>query len=490
MVLLLLTPRYDKEMSKINITQPPIYSVVTTDDGSKVGTYTVEINGDQFSTTFKSKTEGAMFAGLKKKYAKALKNSKYGESLRDSDIDNILGNPKKMRPDQVSQRQSTSSPPSPQGGSNSTTSQTSRTKSLLAASTAPEEEPKMIKGVPRNHIPWQTSAQDVEYDGLGDIALKEPNPAIFLRPGDEIMMGANNTSIVLGRDHSPQNSMTYSKSLETREYNSGFSDHMGAGAIDIVAGRMAPFALESLGGQEIVLAPSFNTSFPPEVAPVQLVGGTHPGMVMDAARIYISQMTAIDENFKITKKIRSGDSPSAKIAPTSGIMLKADKVRMHSRQDIKIVTGGPHERWNSQGNRIKQKNGIHLIAQNGVDLDETSQQPLEIPQHPMVLGDNLVECLESILDLNTQISQRMDHFVESQMRFNAIASTAFHMMPVPSGITIPNPQEIWAGILATLEGLNNRLDAFKTEINNFNRRTNYLQPGSDKYINSKYNTVN
>ena len=148
MVLLLLTPRYNKEMSKIKITQPPIYSVVTADDGSKVGTYTVEINGEQFSTTFKSKTEGAMFAGLKKKYAKALKNSKYGESLRDSDIDNVLGNPKKMRPDQVNQRQSTNNPAPAQGGSSSTTSQTSRTKSLLAASTAPEEEPKMIRVSP------------------------------------------------------------------------------------------------------------------------------------------------------------------------------------------------------------------------------------------------------------------------------------------------------------------------------------------------------
>tara|TARA_R110000851_G_scaffold229872_3_gene382636 strand:+ start:629 stop:1996 length:1368 start_codon:yes stop_codon:yes gene_type:complete len=455
-----------------------------------MGVYTVEINGEQFSTTFKSKSEAAVLSGLKKKYAKVLKNSKYGDSLKASDIDNILGNPKKSRPDQVFQRKDSQTLSSPQTETSEATQPGSQMGENLVSSVPSEEENKMIKGRPRNHIPWQVSNQNIEYDGLGDTALYEPNPEIFRRPGDDLLLGANNTSIVLGRDHSPQNSMIYSKSLQTREYNSGFSDHMGAGAIDIVAGRMAPFALEKLGGDQIAIAPSFNTSFPPEVAGIQLEGGTHPGMVMDAARIYISQMTAIDENFKITKKVRSSDTPTNTVAPTSGIMLKADKVRLHSRQDIKIVTGGPHERWNSQGNRVKQKNGIHLIAQNGVDLDETRKMTVEIPQHPMVLGDNLVECLEAMLDLTTQVSQRMDHFVESQMRFNAIASAAFHMMPVPSGITIPNPQEVWSGIIAVLEGLNNRLDAFKTEINNFNRRTNYLQPGTDKYINSKYNTVN
>jgi len=473
----------------LKITKSPIYSVEDTPDGKKSITYTVEIDGDQFVTTVKGNNEGEAFSNLKREYTKTLKRSKYGEQLDTPDLDNILGNPKKSRPDQVHQR-TTASQPASATQQNQPPENLSVTAQLLANSEASEDDNSMIKGVPRNHIPWQVSSQGVEYDGRGDIALKEPNPEIFERPGDKVLMGANNTSIILGRDHSPQNSMTYSKNLSAREYNSGFSDHMGAGAIDIVAGRMAPFALEKIGDEGLVLAPSFNTSFPPEVAAYRLTGGNHPGMVMDAARIYISQMTTIDENFKITKKIRSADQPTSTVVPTSGIMLKADKVRMHSRQDIKIVTGGPHERWNSHGNRIKQSNGIHLIAQNGVDLDETRKITVELPQHPMVLGDNLVECLEAMLDLTTQVSQRMDHFVESQMRFNAIASAAFHMMPVPSGITIPNPQEVWAGIIAVLEGLNNRLDAFKTEINNFNRRTNYLQPGTDKYINSKHNTVN
>ncbi len=474
-------------MSKIDITKSPIYSLEKTKDGKHIARYTVEINGEQFLTTFKANSEGEAFSGLKKKYTKALKNSKHAASLTSADVDSVLGDPKRSRPDQVQLRQ----PPGPTASeSQPTPAESSRTAQLLAESSPTEEDNKMIKGKPRNHIPWQESIWGTAYDGRGDIALKEPTPEIFQRPGDEVLQGANNTAIILGRDHSPRNSMKYSKSLKDRDYISGFSDHMGAGAIDIVAGRMAPFALEKVGGDELVLAPSFNTSFPPEVAMANLEGGIHPGMVMDAARIYISQMTTIDENFKITKKIRSGDQPSRAVAPTSGIMLKADKLRMHSRQDIKIVTGGPNEIWNSQGNRIKRSNGIHLIAQNGHDHDAAGSMTKEAPQHPMVLGDNLVECLESMLDLMTQISQRLDHFVGAQSAFNAITSQSFHLMPVPSGITLPNPQEVWAGMVSVLESLNNRLDAFKTEINNFNRRTNYLEEGGDKYINSKFNTVN
>ena len=92
--------------------------------------------------------------------------------------------------------------------------------------------------------------------------------------------------------------------------------------------------------------------------------------------------------------------------------------------------------------------------------------------------------------LMTLLSQRLDHFVDLQNRFNGITSTSFHMMPVPSGITVPNPHEVWTGAVSVLEGLNNRLDAFKTEINNFNKHTTYFEKSNEKYICSNYNTVN
>ena len=464
-------------MSEIKVTKRPLYSIEKRKDGKIQGKYTVEINGDTFTSYCEANTEGEAFSLLKTRYSKALKNSKYGDSLPSGDLDGILGTPTRSRPGQIDQRQKSAEQ------ANAAFSGEESDEVLDEILEAGSDI--MTKGIPRNHIPFQVTPQGIHLDGLGGVELKEPNPELFERPGDKVIRGKNNTSITLGRDHSPDNEQVYSKNSANIEYNTRLSDHMGAGAIDIVVGRMSPFALEKLNNEPIVVAPSFNTSYPPILATQQLEGGRHPGIHMDAARIYISQMTTIDENFKITKKIRPGDKVPDSAAPTSGIMLKADKVRLHSRQDIKIVTGGPNEKHNSQGNYIKQNNGIHLIAQNGKTIDG-----IEIPQQPMVLGDNLVECLQGMFKLISDVSQRLDSFVQAQSNFNAISSTAFHLIPVPSAITVPNPQEVWAGMVSTLESLNNRLDAFKTEINNFTKQTNYLKKTGEKSITSDYNTVN
>ena len=116
-------------------------------------------------------------------------------------------------------------------------------------------------------------------------------------------------------------------------------------------------------------------------------------------------------------------------------MLKADKVRMHSRQDIKIVTGGPHETENSLGNPIRQNNGIHLIAENGLDRDGRI-----LPQHPMVLGNNLVKVLEYNCILMEDMVQSVDAMCEMQMRFNSVIKDNFHLIPIAGGTPdIPNP---------------------------------------------------
>ena len=317
--------------------------------------------------------------------------------------------------------------------------------------------------------------------------LEEPNPKYLFRPGDESLIGKNNTIIVMGRDHAPQNSQSYSKEVAKRDYNSGYSSYMGAGAIDIVAGRLAPFPLETLGsGKDIVAAPSFNTSYPVELQNVELTNGKHPGMVMDAARVYISQMTNIDENFKISKLLRPGDGVSRSVAPTSGIMLKADKVRIHARQDIKLVTGGPYEIINSQGNEIRKNNGIHLIAQNGVD-----ERGRAIAQQPIPLGDNLMIALEAIMENLSSLNGALDAFAESQMRFNTAAANTFHVLPIPGAIDAGNPLTKLQGIITTIEQVvKTRLGSFYQELNNFNFRTNYLDPTGKNYINSQYNTVN
>ena len=260
---------------------------------------------------------------------------------------------------------------------------------------------------------------------------------------------------------------------------------MGAGAIDIVVGRMAPFALEKIDGETITLGPSFNTSRPPELITKKLTGGTHPGFCMDAARIYISQMTVMDKDFRITTKMRGTNKEMNEFAPTSGIMLKADVLRMHSRQDIKIVTGGPHETVNSQGNGLNINRGIHIIAENGI-----SKEGKELPQQPMVLGDNLLECLSAMQDLIKQVNDRVDAFISFQTLLNSSIGHGFDMMPVPYAITMRDPRTQWSTMMTTIQHNIGRVQGLLIDVNNFSKQTNYLIDGSKNFINSKHNTVN
>jgi len=466
----------------MKVTKKPIYAFEKTPDGSTTATYTVEIDGEEYRTFVIGTSESDAFKTLKQRVSKSLLNSKHGEVFRrnNRDVDVVLGTPTKSRPDEVLQRKQSKEPEQ----------QEEKTISQSQNSTNPQKDkPKniFVKGRKKNHVKWQRHRDRIDLDGVGDIELKEPVPELFLRPGDEKIQSKNNSAIILGRDYSPRNSkMKYSRSLFDREYNSGFSDHMGAGAIDIVAGRMAPFALESIDGDPLVFAPSFNTFRPPELQDYDLEYGKHPGMVMDAARIYISQMTIIDKNFNIKEDIRGAGAVADTAAPTSGIMLKADKVRLHSRQDIKIVTGGPYEYVNSQGNTITRNNGIHLIAENGEDRDGTV-----VPQQPMVLGNNLVDCINSILQLIKQLNDRVDTFVAQQNKFNIQIGTGFDMLPVPSGLSVRDPKTQWETLVTTIKGIENRIDGFKIDVNNFNRITNYLtDTNKETSILSRFNTVN
>ena len=353
----------------------------------------------------------------------------------------------------------------------------------------------------KNHVPWGTTFFGDNLDGTGDKELEEPVPEYFSRPGDRVIQGKNNTCIVLGRDRAPSATQFFSKDVDSRDYTSGYSEYMCAGAIDIVVGRMAPFPVTKIGAlDEIVVNPSFNTTTPSLLQGLQLEGGEHPGLHMDSARIYISQMTNIDENFKIQKNVSTswtdGESlmnPShnrpgkRKVIPTSGIMIKADKVRLHSRQDLKFVTGGPYEEFNSMGNACGN-NGIHLIAENGINKDGSP-----IPQHPMVLGNNLVKCLFEINGLIEDCVQCVDHAMSVQMAFNQIIATNFDLLPLPAGTTVPNPFKTIAGYVTTLEHLiKTRFGSLFQLINNFRARTGFLSESGDEnhWILSRYNTVN
>ena len=128
----------------------------------------------------------------------------------------------------------------------------------------------------------------------------------------------------------------------------------------------------------------------------------------DAARIYISQKTDIDDNFNL----REGKNEDGSILGTpnsvakSGIGIKADAVRIMSREGIKLVTRADNK--NSAGDSIEgDYYGIDLVAGNFPD-----------GLQPIVKGDNMVECLRRLQKHIEKLDGILKGFMHMQNKLN------------------------------------------------------------------------
>ncbi len=330
--------------------------------------------------------------------------------------------------------------------------------------------------------------------------LSEPIPDRFNRDGDCIItaetlkMGHNNnTMIVLGQDRTGIGEWKTTAGTETQmsqNVASGYSECMGAGAIDIVVGRMAPFAMGNLSGE---LGPLFNTHGSRE-RPHPLVanrdledenGNTydHPGFIMDAARIYISQMTDADHNFHITRDV-SATSDLRTRQPGSAIVLKADRLRLHARCDVKIVTQGDNERYTSTGLNNNVVGGIHLIAGNGSLKDED--------QEPIPKGHRLVSAFATLAKEHTAYVNMVTAFIEAQMELNRHLATHFHQSPAMGASTTPSIIAWAQGAASGVRQWGSYMASVKNHVDNIGAfKSRYLVYGKkNSYINSRYNTTN
>jgi hypothetical protein len=264
--------------------------------------------------------------------------------------------------------------------------------------------------------------------------IQEPTPN-YINATSENVTQHGNSWIVLGRDRPASRASGY-----------GGQGHTQASSIDIVVGRGAPVPNHGAN-----VDPSFSN---------------------DAARIYISQKTDIDDNFRI---VNGGmGSSHAK----SGIGIKADAVRIIGTEGIKLVTRTTAT--NSKGGSATPS-GIELIAVN----DEEGLQP-------MIRGQNMVEALSDLEKRINDLSAVVLNFLKTQTSFNSSITAHTHVStPVVGGPTTPSIELIPAGINATLESAEAMVDNFKGRMNtNILWHNKYLNPMSSKYICSKYNKVN
>ena len=274
-----------------------------------------------------------------------------------------------------------------------------------------------------------------------------PTPNISLRPAPgQRVINKRDAAIVFGKDRPGKLDTGYGK-LAPR-----------ADAIDIVIGRMAA-ANKGKG--------------PPDKSIVD------PHFGADAARIYISQLTNIDENFSIQ------DKEQDQSIGRSGIGIKADAVRIIGREGVKIVTGKSNwdgwEETNSRGGKIIQPAPpIKLIAGNnigkqtllgGVFLKSEEVNLLQaVPK-----GENLVLALKEIHLLLEKVMAAVFNLAAVQTAFNGTLTG--EPLLVSTKVTGPvAAQQLLTSVVNNI---------YQTRINSNLWEVNYCEPSGYRYINSE-----
>jgi hypothetical protein len=214
-----------------------------------------------------------------------------------------------------------------------------------------------------------------------------------------------------------------------------------------------------------------------------------PDMTLDAARVYISQRSNPDGNFRLAPGT-VGNTTDA--SPRSTVAIKADTLRFIARENIKLVTRT--DAYNSQGGELKNTStipyGIDLIGCN----DSADMQPL-------VKGENLRECLSAIVGTINELRGLFNNFVDETRQMHIALAPHTHIMTWPGTPSLPDLANLTKQALVTV--IKNASDVTAQLPMHAAKcafiETNYLgatevaeatENGKSTYILSRYNNTN
>jgi hypothetical protein len=261
-----------------------------------------------------------------------------------------------------------------------------------------------------------------------DINKLEPVPRYKKRPGDLVIQGSNNALIALTTNRGWKKS----DSLEGSSSNVNEVVDDFSGTIDVVTGRSRKILNENERGTRTVPNTYLNDRGYEEVVKEGYQGEVNPtegdpDFLNDAARVYISSKTKVDESFEINDEtpIPPGDTqPTIPSEESAAIALKADEIRIIARKDessgingsITILKEG--ESSNDNCSIRLQSDGTILISGDRVFIGRSpangglSEGPSSSPDRvqPFVKYQQLEDLMNNIIsDINSFCDTMLTH---------------------------------------------------------------------------------
>ncbi len=274
---------------------------------------------------------------------------------------------------------------------------------------------------------YRALGNDGTKTGVENEKINEPHPNYNVAPCEKVIEGENNQFIILGRDRPAGRTSGYGGAGDTH-----------CARIELIAGMSGMLAKEVNVKNQT--ADKFQYDAPEDNEEILFTDGN---AFADASKIYMSQRTDVDKNFKLKPSVLGN------FTTRSAVAVKADAVRIVSRDaGIKLIAGGT-DSLNSQGKEIigKDRIGIALNCGNVPDSE----------MYKLVKGEPLMEMLKNlsknISELNSAVGQIAQALIVAGGNLAAIPFTA------PAGAAL-----VSAGTLATLTVTTQQANAAIVEI--------------------------
>ena len=304
----------------------------------------------------------------------------------------------------------------------------------------------------------RTPSEQARYVGFGaGYRQNFDTPNLICRSSEEVYSNGN-SFVVLGLDR-PSNIF------------SGFGGmkNTHCAAIDIVAGRLGyRGSSRTKTGERVNIDPNFK---------------------LDAARIYISQKSDPDGYFNLVEGKVGSTSLSD---PRSAVVLKADMLRLVARENIKLVTRTDDQ--NSQGAAL----GNETTANYGIDLIALNE---DADLQPLVKGENLVKCLNNMIESIHDLRDLFDNFLEHNRQVTKAFIKHTHRSPFFGYPTAPDFEtSMPVGIESLVDVITDvQFQLFEQTQKLNGVQTNYLETpagcvaandGKGLFVLSRYNNTN
>ena len=283
--------------------------------------------------------------------------------------------------------------------------------------------------------------------GMNNLNIIESVPKFLSAANSTVIKNNHNAFLVLGKDRPASVASGYGGAGSTE-----------CASIDMVVGlqAMAPY-----GPRNNVFA--------------------NPSMMMDSARVMVSQMTDVDFNFGIV----SGKQGTSK--GESAAAVKADAVRLIARSGgIKLVTGTDPK--NSKGAPLFSISGIELIAGNDDNKRGLKGFTEMNNLQPIPKGDNLELYLEKMMNRIDAIASILSDHMKAQGNLNTLLSSHVHLCTAPGAPSAPSIElMIGTPIISIVNNAFVKIPNYFNRINMSTTKLNYSKKYGGININSRYN---